>query len=448
MAKNVLMPQMGYDMDAGTLLRWLKNVGDPVERGEAIAEIETDKVNIEIESFDAGVLARTLISEGDTVPVGETIAIIGDPGEEVEAPEQPAEQPAEAQAQPEAAQPQQQEQEAPAATAPSGPPADGKAQQQVVERAPGERIRASPLVRRLAAEHEIDLAQVQGTGPHGRIVKRDIQPILDGTQPKPSREGAAPAVAEQPEAAPSAAPEPEPAAVAPEAGAELQEFSRIRQTIGKRMAESFRTAPHIFVTTAIDMGAAMDLRKQMNAGIDDEESQLSVNDLVVKATALALRSYPNLNSAYVNDQREVHDRIDINIAVAIDQGLISPFIAEADRAPLGEIARKSKDLARRARNGQLRPDEYAGGTFTISNMGMYGIEHFTAIINPPQAGILAVGQAKMEPVWNADADEFEPHFMMRVTMSADHRLTDGAEVALFLQELKNLLENPMRMLVG
>ena len=441
MAKNVLMPQMGYDMDAGTLLRWLKSPGDDVERGDPIAEIETDKVNIEIEAFDSGVLARTLIGEGDTVPVGEIIAIIGEPGEEIEEISEPAtasvngaEEPA--------------EEPAPVAEAVTSPPqpepAGDSSQPSVMETPSGERIRASPLVRRLAEEHMIDLAQINGSGPHGRIVKRDIQPYVDGEIEIPT----APVERVETPVAEERVVRGAPAAPAAAPAGELQELSRIRQTIGRRMQQSFRDAPHIFITMSIDMGKAMELRAQINAELDDPVSEVTVNDLVIKGVAMALRDFPVLNAAFVDEKREMHDRIDVNFAVAIEDGLISPFIPDTDHKTLGEIARATKDLATRAREGGLRPEEYAGGTFTISNLGMFGVDHFTAVINPPQAAILAVGAAKMQPVWNAETEDFEPQFMMQVTLAADHRITDGAEAARFLQHLKGMLEHPMRMVAG
>ncbi len=443
MAKNVLMPQMGYDMDAGTLLRWLKSPGDEVERGEPIAEIETDKVNIEIEAFDSGILTKTLIGEGDTVPVGEIIAIIGEPGEEIE--DVPSPEAASANGVEEPA-----EEKAPvavaASTATSQPvAASNTPQPSVMETDSGERIRASPLVRRLAEENAIDLAQVNGSGPHGRIVKRDIQPYVDGEIEIPT---AAPEVAVEAAPAEERVVREAPAPVSQAPSGELQEMSRIRQTIGRRMQQSFRDAPHIFITMSIDMGKAMELRSQVNAELDDPASEVTVNDLVIKGVAAALREFPVLNAAYVDDKREMHDRIDVNFAVAIEDGLISPFIPDTDHKTLGEIARATKDLARRARDGGLKPEEYAGGTFTISNLGMFGVDHFTAVINPPQAAILAVGAAKMQPVWNAESEDFEPHFMMQVTLAADHRITDGAEAARFLQHLKRMLENPMRMIAG
>ncbi len=440
MAKTVVMPQMGYDMDAGTLLRWLKQEGEKVERGEPIAEIETDKVNIEIEAFDSGILHKTLITEGQTVPVGEAIAIIGEEGEEIE-----VDEPAEAAAPSNGTAPAEAE-----AAAPAEPEAAAKQEDKVVEEAPaaverdpGERLRASPLVRRLAAEHDIDLSQIAGTGPLGRIVKRDIEGILSGEVAKPAArtEEAAPAT-EAPAAAPAAR-EP-----IPTQGGETQDLPRIRQTIARRMSQSFAEIPHFYVTVPVNMDPALALRKQINASLDDA-SKVSVNDLVVKAAALALKKFPVLNASYVDGKIEYHDNIDINIAVAIEGGLISPFIPSADIKPLGEIARMTKDLGARAREGGLKPEEYAGGTFTISNLGMFGtIESFIAIINPPQAAILAIGTSRVQPVWNAETEEFEPQSIMNVTISADHRLTDGAEAANYLAEFKALLENPMRMLVG
>jgi pyruvate dehydrogenase E2 component (dihydrolipoamide acetyltransferase) len=486
MAKTVVMPQMGYDMDAGTLLRWLKQVGEPVERGEAIAEIETDKVNIEIEAFESGVLRKTLITEGQTVPVGEAIAIIGTADEPIEgeaeaaqpaeqpqavaappaqpaaeasqaepvaqaARAEPAEQPVQAARQGAAAPPpplQMQEQMETQTTAPV--PADGRngAVATPVEREPGERIRASPLVRRIAAEHEIDLSQVAGTGPHGRIVKRDIEGLMTGARPAAAPPAPTPEPVAAPAAAPAAPAAPAPA-FAPPPGGELRELPRIRQTIGKRMSQSWTQAPHLFVTMAIDMTQAMALREQINHELgNDRASEITVNDLLIKATALALRGFPVLNSAMEDGKMRLHDRIDVNSAVALEGGLISPFVPEADKKSLGEISRVMKDLVHRAREGGLRPEEFQGGTFTISNLGMFGVEAFTGVINPPQAAILAVGAAQAEPVWNAETNAFEPRQVMRVTMSGDHRLTDGAEVARFLQELKKLLEHPMALLVG
>ncbi len=436
MAKPIVMPQMGYDMTEGTILRWLKREGDRVERGEPIAEIETDKVNIEIESFESGVLLKLVAQEGQTVPVGQPIAIVGEPGEQVEAAVGPA-----AAADGKARREERAEQ-------PVGAPV-AQAAEAVAERTPGERVRASPLVRRLAAEHGIDLSQVRGSGPGGRIVKEDLLPLIG--QPvaipeAPPVEVAAPA----PPVAPAAPPRPElpPAPVIPGLPEfELVDLSRMRQTIARRMAESHQQAPHFYVTTVVEVDAALALRKQINEQVDDEAEKVSITDMLVKACALALRKHRGLNASFAGTQLRVYKRIDIAIAVALENGLITPYIVDADHKPLGEIARLSKDLINRARAGELRPEEYQGGTFTISNLGMYGlIEHFTAVINPPQAAILAVGSIVKEPVYR-DGGELVPVQRMRLTLSTDHRVADGVAAAQFLSEVKHLLEHPMLLLV-
>ncbi len=446
MAKTLVMPQMGYDMDAGTLLRWLKQEGEEVERGEPIAEIETDKVNLEIESFDSGVVRKHLVTEGQTVPVGEAIAIIGGADEPLDLPDLNGKQPEPA---PKAAPPPQAEAQVPVASAVSQPAAvspnqQSQPQDQVIDRAPGERVRASPLVRRLAAEHGIDLTRVRGTGPGGRIIKVDVMPLIGQPQAAPAAAPIAPAAAPAQEQAPQPMPQPQPVPVgAPDF--ELHELSRIRKTIARRMSESFQQAPHIYISMSIEMTRALQLREQINAEVEQPQ-QVSINDLIVKATALALRKFPMLNAAYAGEQVRVFKRIDINNAIAIETGLISPFIPDADHKPLGEIASKMKDLAKRAREGGLTPEEYQGGTFTISNLGMFGVENFQAVINPPQAAILSVGTVKKEPVFMDG--QFKPVDTMMVTVAADHRVTDGAEVSRFMQEIKRLLETPMLLLVS
>jgi pyruvate dehydrogenase E2 component (dihydrolipoamide acetyltransferase) len=441
MAKEVLMPRMGYDMDEGTLLRWLKQVGDSVERGEPIAEIETDKTNLEIESFESGVIHKLLIEEGATVPVGQAIAVVGAEGEDAPADDTSDDEAEEAE-EPEAA-PEPKAEPAATATQTSSNGAEHQAPEpQVVDREPGERIRASPLVRRLAAEHEIDLRQVQGTGPGGRIVKDDVMPLIGKPQPKPAEEAAEPAPEREPE---PAAAQPAPAIGPDGIESEMIDLPRIRRTIGRRMSESMTQAPHFYVTGSVDMGPALELRKQINDQVDDDQTA-SVNDLIVKATALALRKFPMLNASFQGEQVRVYKRIDINIAIAIEGGLISPFIQGADNLPLGQIAAKAKDLIARAKSGKLLPEEYQGGTFTTSNLGMFDVDYFTAIINPPQAAILAVGTIKKQPVWQDD--QFVPKDIMKITISADHRVTDGVGAAEFLQEVKRLLEKPMLLLVS
>ncbi|HEU4793939.1 MAG TPA: dihydrolipoamide acetyltransferase family protein [Nitrolancea sp.] len=441
MAKTVVMPQMGYDMDAGTLLRWLKQEGETIGRGEPIAEIETDKVNLEIESFDGGIVHKHLVTEGETVPVGQPIAIIGEPGEVIDEPSKPASAGA---ATSQASQPA-----APAATngVQSTTTLDGTTDQ-VFERAPGERVRASPLVKRLAAEHGINLHAIRGTGPGGRIVKADILPHVGRPAATPIPPTLAPSAPEVGRVAPAAQVAPRPApSVAPVASpaSETRDLTRIRKTIARRMSESFQQAPHFYITMPVDMGKALRLRQEINEQVEAPQ-KVSINDLVVKASALALRKFPMLNASYAGESIQVHQRIDISIAVALEEGLISPFISDTDHKPLGEIAAASKDLIERARNGGLTPEEYQGGTFTISNLGMYGVESFSAIINPPQVAILAVGGITKEPVYQDG--QFVPADIMRVTISADHRVTDGAEAARFLAELKHLLESPMLLVVS
>jgi len=441
MARPLVMPQMGYDMKEGTILRWLKHEGDYVERGEPIAEIETDKVNIEIESFASGVILKLLAKEGETIPVGQPIALIGEPGEKLEEAAVPAAAGVGATA---AATPA-----APAAPAakPEAPPAEE------TPPPPGERVRASPLVRRLAAEHGIDLSKIRGSGPGGRIVKEDILPLI--TAPRAPVAPEAPAAPPPPAAAPAAPPAaPAAAPAAPSAPPpglpefEVVELGRMRQTIARRMAESFQQAPHFFVTTVVEVDELLALREQINAQVPEEE-RVSVTDLLIKACALALREHPMLNASFVApNQLRVYKRIDINIAVATEHGLIAPFVPEADRKPLGEIARLTKDLIARAREERLRPEEYQGGTFTISNLGMFGlVEHFTAIINPPQAAILAVGSILREPVYREGSDEPVPVRRLRLTLSVDHRVADGAAAARFLETVRHLLEHPMLLLV-
>ncbi|MDW7982920.1 MAG: dihydrolipoamide acetyltransferase family protein [Thermomicrobium sp.] len=441
MARPLVMPQMGYDMKEGTILRWLKREGETVERGEPIAEIETDKVNLEIESFASGVILKLLAREGETIPVGQPIALIGEPGEKLAEETVPAGATV-GTAVTVAATPTA------AAVPPPGPAAPPVEE---VSPSPGERVRASPLVRRLAAEHGIDLSTVRGSGPGGRIVKEDILALIAAPP--------APAAPERPVGPPVPPPPPVPPAapvaapVTPPAAPGLPEFdvvelSRMRQTIARRMAESFQQAPHYFVTTVAEVDELLQLREQINAQVPDEE-RVSLTDLLVKACGLALRDFPMLNASFVPpNQLRVYKRIDINIAVATESGLIAPFVPDADRKPLGEIARLTKDLIARAREERLRPEEYQGGTFTISNLGMFGlVEHFTAIINPPQAAILAVGSIVREPVYREGRDELVPVRRMRMTLSTDHRVADGATAARFLAAVRHLLEHPMLLLV-
>jgi pyruvate dehydrogenase E2 component (dihydrolipoamide acetyltransferase) len=466
---TVIMPKMGDGMEEGTLLRWLKSVGEEVDAGDPIAEIETDKVTLEIEAAEGGVLTQTLVGEGQTVPIGTAIATIGAEGEApAEAAPAPAQAPAQAPVQAAAAEAGNGAvTSAPAQVADAQPAAPvsaaangvaGPAEATALSRGPGERLRASPLVKRLAEEHGLDLQNIAGTGPGGRIVKDDIMPYITGgravsrqpsaVSPQPPAAPVQQAPAPQPVAAAPAAPSPVAHALAPSGrpAAVARDLSKIRRTTGKRMSESKQVIPHFYVTSEIDMQPAMAFREQVNSQLTDDASKVSFNDLIVKAVALALREFPNLNSSMEGDTLYDHGNIDINIAVAIEGGLIAPFIPDADQKSLGTIARMAKDVITRARDGGLHPNEYQGGTFTISNLGMYDVEEFVAIINPPQAAILAIGSITETPVVR-DGQVTVGH-QMKISLSVDHRVSDGAEAAKFLIAVKKYLQNPIQLAVS
>lgn len=443
---TVIMPKMGDGMEEGTLLRWLKNVGEEVDAGEPIAEIETDKVSLEIEAAEGGVLTKTLVGEGQTVPIGTPIATIGEEDAAAAAPAPAPEARAEPAPAP-AAPPTPVPASAPvAATASANGASAVQDETAAPARADGERLRASPLVKRLAAEHGINLSGIPGTGPGGRIVKDDLAPYLTGAKQAPAAAPAAvvaPAQAPAPQAVPAPqtpAPQAAPVANGRPAGT-AREMSRIRKTTGKRMTEAKQAIPHFYVTSEVDMDAAISFRELINGQVEDDASKVTFNDLIVKACALALREFPNLNASLENDTLYDHANIDVNIAVAIEGGLIAPFIADADQKSLGTIARASKDLVGRARKGGLQPQEFQGGTFTISNLGMYDVEEFVAIINPPQAAILAIGSITETPV--ARNGEVKIGHQMKIALSCDHRISDGAEVARFLMAVKHYLQNPL-----
>jgi len=447
---DITMPKMGFDMQEGTIVRWLKKPGDEVRRGEPIAEIETDKVTIEIEAFESGTLTEIVVQEGQSAPVNAVIARLdGGNGSQAPAPvaAAPAVSPSAGVSPPPAPLP-----EAPAPLA--EPPADI-----------GD-IRASPLARRLAREYGIDLRQVRGSGPAGRIVKEDIEAYLSarGGAPAPapvSPPPPAPAPVSSPPPAPAAvsAPPPAPAAVSPPppalaavsvaqpAASAVVPLSNMRKTISRRMLQSWQQFPHIFVSIEVDMGAALALRAQANAG-RAREDQVSVNDMVVKACAVALLAFPNLNASYSDEGIILHPTVNIAIAVALESGLMAPVVANCQDRSLGSIARETKRVVALAREGKITPDLLQGGTFTVSNLGMYGIPEFTSIITPPQAASLAVGAIRRTPAFKDDSDEVVAKHLMMLTLSADHRVTDGAEVARFLNELKRLLEQPLALLIG
>jgi pyruvate dehydrogenase E2 component (dihydrolipoamide acetyltransferase) len=416
MATELTMPKMGFDMTEGKLAQWLKKVGDPIKRGEPVAEIETDKVNIEVESPADGVLRGTFLEPGTTVPVGTLIGVIGKADEAIDLDTLRAQ--ASGVAAPAAAPKPVEAAPVAAAVAPAATRGDG-------------RIKASPLARRMAQEARLNLAEVTGTGPGGRIVKRDIDAAL------------APAPTPAPLSTPVLAPTPilTPAVLKAESVAP----TKLRQTIARRMAASKQQVPHFYVTVEIDMAEAMTLRAKLNALVD-EAGKISVNDMIVKAAALALTHFPNLNASFTDMAIQRHGEVNIGNAVALDEGLITVVVHDADRKPLAHIARETKDIVARAKNGRARPEELQGSTFTISNLGMFGeVEDFIAIINPPEAAILAVSSVRDVPVVK-DA-QIVPGRRMKATISADHRVTDGAEAAKFMQMVKQCLEEPLRLLM-
>jgi len=435
---EVIMPKMGDAMEEGTLVKWLKSEGDEVSEGDAIAEIETDKVTMELEAENAGTLAQLIADEGQDIPVGEAIAFIQGEGEEV--PERDGKAQAEEAGGAEEAEGGEEEGgEAQAATATEAPEEEEAAEEvPEVGRADG-RYRASPIVRRLAQENDLDLSKIEGTGPAGRIVERDVRAALERGD---ARADGRAAEAEAPQAAPEAAPAPEPTG-AP--GTELVEPSRMLRIIGERMTQSKQQIPHYYATVEVEMDDLMALRKQLNEQLEEQGIKLSVNDFVMKACAVALKDYPNLNALWTSQGIELHQQVDLAMAVALEEGLITPVIRDAANKTLSAISAASKDLAKRAREGGLQPEEYQGGTFTVSNMGMFGVESFAAIINPPQAAIVGVSSIVQRAIFKDE--EVVPVSLMKLTLSADHRISNGAEGAQYLAEVKRLLEHPMTLVV-
>ena len=430
MAFEVTMPQMGADMTEGTLVRWFKQVGEHVNRGEILAEIETDKANVELEAYEGGTVLKHVVAEGEAVPVGEIIALLGEPSEQVADVER--KQPAEATSrrQPEsAAQPAAAAVSAPSPVSPPASLAAGDG-----------RVRISPVAKRIASQASVDITALTGSGPDGRILRRDVEAAI--AAPKPAAAVATPpapppvaAAVPATSVAPAARPQP---ATTPTA----QGLSKIRQAIARRMTLSKQTQPHYYLTLDIDMTAAMKFREQLNSSAS-EAQRVSVNDLVVKACAIALERHPKFNAEFSENGLVMHDRININIGIALDEGLIAPAILDCGRKSLGHIATETKDLVERAKTGHLRADEYSEGTFTITNLGAYGVEMLIGIINPPQAAILGVGSVMDQPVIRDG--QVVVAKVMKAALSADHRVSDGAEGARFIKEIQGLLENPVSL---
>lgn len=397
MATTVVMPQMGFDMQEGTLVRWLKKEGEEVKKGEAIAEIETDKAVVEMEAYASGVVLKAIVPEGGTVPVGQTIAFIGEAGEAI--PEvKPTAKVEPAVGQPKAAEPK--------------------------EAHASFQVKASPLARRLAEEKGIDLAQVAGTGPNGRITKDDI--LAYETR------------------VPAALSSEEVSTLPVATGGEVVPLSRMRQAIARRTAQSKREVPHYYVTADVDMTLAMTLRRQLNETLNGE-ARVTVNDLIVKACALTLAKFPVFNGSFEGDHLRMNSGINVGIAVAVEQGLLVVSLGECRGRSVVDISKTTKEVVERAQSGVMREEDYTGSTFSISNMGMFDVDSFSAIIYPPQAAVIAIGTIRKQPV--VRDDQITIAQVMKATLSTDHRVADGAQAAKFLVEIKRVLENPVALLV-
>jgi pyruvate dehydrogenase E2 component (dihydrolipoamide acetyltransferase) len=420
--QDIAMPRLSDSMEEGTVLKWIKQVGDEVAVGEELVEIETDKANMGYEADVAGTLLEILIDENESAPVGAIIARIGDPSA-APAPSSDATEPAPPTAEPSASLP----------PAPPSPPASNG----------NGRIKASPLARRIASEMGVDLSGLTGSGPAGRIVKRDVEaagsaPSAPAPTASPAPGASAPttgAASSAPGASASGAPE------TAKGSAEVVEPTKLQQVVARRMSESKATAPHFYLTSEVDMSAAVAARARIKEISAEGEVVPSFNDMVVKACAIALKKFPRANGSYKDGRFELYSRVNVGIAVAASDALVVPTIFDADRKGLREIAADARSLAGKVRDGSITPPELSGGTFSVSNLGMYGIKSFEAIVNSPQAGILAVGEIADRPV--VKNGEIVPGKVMEMTLSCDHRILYGADGAEFLAEVKRLLEEPI-----
>jgi pyruvate dehydrogenase E2 component (dihydrolipoamide acetyltransferase) len=409
---DVAMPRLSDSMEEGTILKWLKSDGDEVSKGEELVEIETDKANMTYEADEAGTLS-IVAQEGDTLAVGETIAKIGEA----------------------AAAEETQDEEPESGQEPDEPVEDEAEDAPEEESADNGRVKASPIARRMASERGVDLAAVTGTGPGGRIVKSDIEAAAKGDdedeQPEPEQE-----------APPAEERKPAPSGEAGRGEVTQEELTRLQRTVARRMAESKATAPDFVMTLEVDMEEAVEFRKQLKVAAGEGPAP-SFNDLVIKASALALRDFPRANGAYRDGQFELYSRVNIGVAVAGQDALVVPTVFDADKKSLGTIAAEARRLAERVRDGKITPPELSSGTFTISNLGMYGIRRFVAVINPPQAAILAVGELSPRPV--VRDGEVVVRALMELTLTCDHRILYGADAAAFLAKIREYLEQPLRL---
>ncbi len=456
MATQVIMPKLSPTMEEGQLSRWLKKEGDKVSMGEPLAEIDTDKATMEMQALGNGVLRKILIQEGESAPLGQLIAIIGEPDEDIssftsqaaanKAGSSQTKSPTSAANTKESVEPQDSQENAPEAAdkvpdkTAGNVAGNGRHDPKQTETSPAGRLIISPLAARMAAESGIDLRSVSGSGPGGRIIKRDVENLMGQVKTTPP-------------SSISRAPQRHLRAVgggsfqkslAVQASAYRDEpVSEMRRTIAKRLVTSLGPVPHFFLTTEIEMDRAAEMRTGINSL--DPELKISVNDIIIKVAAAALIQHPQVNASFQEKAVRYYEHADIGVAVAIDDGLITPIVRAADQKSLSEIAAEVRDLAERARNRKLRPEEFLGASFSISNLGMFGIDEFTAVINPPEGAILAVGAMSPKPV--VRNNEVVVRQMMRVTMSCDHRVIDGATGAKFLQTFKKILENPLFLVV-
>src|SRR5262245_713872 len=440
MATDVVMPRLSDSMEEGTVLKWLVQPGDEVSRGDPLVEIETDKANMTYESDTDGVLVEIVAQEGDTLAIGEVIARIGDAGEVKEGgeAEAPAEEEQEAPEEEEAPAPAQAEREPARAEAGGGETQAAAATKERPARADGNgRVKASPVARRMARELGVELAAIEGTGPGGRIVKADVQAAAEGDGAKAAPAEAAPAEAP----APAPAPEPARGEAGAKGQAEIHELTRLQQTVGRRMAESQATAPDFPISLDVDMTRAVELRTRLKEVADPAPSY---NDMVVKAAATALREHPRVNGAYRDGKWELYERVNVGIAVAAEEALVVPTVFDADQKSLGAIARDARALIGKVRDKTIPPPELSGATFTVSNLGMYGIERFVPIINPPQAAIMSVGALAKKPAVD-ERGRVVARDQLTLTLACDHRILYGADGAQFLARVKELLEQPLSL---
>jgi len=419
MAETITMPKLGFDMREGILVRWVKNEGEVINKGDVIAEIETDKATVEVESSASGVVRKLMASQGDSIPVGSPIAIVGTADEIVE--------------------------ESPATVSVQKPEVFGKEQNQnTLSETPSETIdisdasgiKASPLARKIALDSRVNLSSVIGTGPGGRIVRRDVDAVLASSKAAPNIGNSLqePIISQVVKHSTHIADRTE----------KTIQTSKLRQAIGRRLVESKQNLPHFYVSHEYKMDALLELRKKVNALLPDGE-KTSVNDFIVKATALALSEFPNLNASLEGTNIIQHGSINVGVAVTVPGGLLTIVVKETDQKSLLQISSEVKNMAARARDGKIKPEDVDGSTFSTSNLGMYDVENFIAIINPPEAAILAIGSSRTIPV--VENDQIKIGNRMKCTLSVDHRISDGSEAAQFMQALGRYIEEPLRLIL-